>query len=118
MKFLCVVYADEKRFDAMSKAEAQALIVDSLAYDDELRRGGHFIVANALQPVQTARTVRKRNGKVSSVDGPFAETKEQLGGFILIDARDVDEAVRLASNIPMAQVGCIEVRPIMELKPE
>ncbi|MGH7865432.1 MAG: YciI family protein [Candidatus Binataceae bacterium] len=115
MKFLCVVYADGKKFDAMSDAERQTLDADSLAYDDELRRGGHFIVADALQPVRTAKTVRKRDGKVSVVDGPFAETKEQLGGFILINARNFDEAVQLASNVPMARVGSIEVRPIMEL---
>jgi hypothetical protein len=115
MKYLCLVYIEEKKLDAMSKAEHQTLVDNSLASDDELRKSGHFIAANALQPVRTATMVQVRNGKMSVTDGPFAETTEQLGGFILIEAKDLNEAIQVASKIPVAQVGRIEVRPIQEL---
>jgi hypothetical protein len=88
-----------------------------LAYDDALRRAGHLVVAHALQPVEAATTVRVRNGKLSTTDGPFAETKEQLGGFILIEARDLNEAIQVAAKIPLARRGSIEVRPIREIRP-
>ncbi len=116
MKYLCLVFNEEKKLDAMSKSEWDALVAEHLAYDERLRQSGHFLVGEALQPVQTAVTVRVRNGKVSTTDGPFAETKEQLGGFILINARDLNDAIRVASNIPSAHLGSIEVRPIMELE--
>jgi hypothetical protein len=115
MKYLCLVYVEEKNLHAMSKHEIDALVGESLAYDDDLRKSGHFIVAGALQPVQTATTVRIRNRRLSTTDGPFAETKEQLGGFVFIDARDLNDAIRVASKIPMARLGAIEVRPIQEL---
>jgi hypothetical protein len=116
MKYLCLVYIEEKKLDALSKSERDALIDESLAYDEELRKSGHFIVAQALQPVQTARTLRVRNGKLFTTDGPFAETKEQLGGFVFINARDLNDAIQAASKIPPARLGSIEVRPIMELE--
>jgi hypothetical protein len=116
MKYLCLVYIEEKNLDALSKSERDALIDESLAYDEELRKSGHFIVAQALQPVQTARTLRVRNGKLFTTDGPFAETKEQLGGFVFINARDLNDAIQAASKIPPARPGSIEVRPIMELE--
>ena len=116
MKYLCLVYIEEKKLDAMSKNELDALIDESLAYDEVLRKSGHYLVSEALQPVETAATVRVRNGKVSTTDGPFAETKEQLGGFILIDARDLNDAIQVASKIPPARLGSIEVRPIWELE--
>ncbi len=115
MKYLCLVYVDEKTLDAMPESELQALIDESLDYDDVLRKGGHYIASDALQPVETARTVRIDKGKVTTTDGPFAETKEQLGGFILIEARDLGEAVQVASRIPPARLGCIEVRPVLAL---
>jgi hypothetical protein len=115
MKYLCLVYLEEKKLYALSKSESEALIKESLAYDDELRRSGHYIVSNALQPVRLAATVWTRDGKPVVTDGPFAETKEQLGGFILIEARDLNEAIQVASKIPPGRLGCIEVRPIMEL---
>ena len=115
MQYLCLVYAEQKTFDAMSREEAKALDRASLDYDDTLRRQGHFIHANALQPVTAATTIRVRNGRMSTTDGPFAETKEHLGGFILIEAADLDEAIRLAAGIPMAGYGSIEIRPIMQL---
>jgi hypothetical protein len=93
-----------------------ALIDEALAYDEVLRKSGHYLVADALKSVQTATTIRIRNGKVSITDGPFAETKEQLGGFILIHARDLDDAIRVAAKIPPARLGSVEVWPIWELK--
>jgi hypothetical protein len=116
MKYLCLVYLEETNLDALSPDDSQALVDESLAYDDELRKSGHFIVAQALQPIQNASTLRVRNGKISITDGPFAETKEQLGGFILIDASDLNDALRVASKIPVARLGTIEVRPIRELE--
>ena len=115
MKYLCMVFLDEKNLDAMSESASQALIDESLAYDQTLRDRGHFIAAQALEPVSTATTVRLRNGKVSVTDGPFAETNEQIGGFILIEAHDLNEAIQLASQIPVIRLGGIEVRPVKEL---
>ncbi len=118
MRYLCAVYVEPKAMESLTPAEGTTLDRDSIAYDGELRRNGHYIVSDALQHAKTARTLRVRNGKLSIMDGPFAETKEQLGGFILIEARDIDEAVELASKIPMAKHGTIEVRPIMQLSPK
>ena len=115
MKYLCSVFFDEKNLDALSSKESEALDSESLAYDDVLRKGGHFLAAQALQPVQTATTIRVRGGKVTVTDGPFAETHEQIGGFILIEARDLNEAIQLASKIPAIRQGGIEVRPVKEL---
>ncbi|MGH7924782.1 MAG: YciI family protein [Candidatus Binatus sp.] len=115
MKFLCLVYFEQEALTSLSPDEKGRLDRDSLAYDKELERRGRYIVANALQPVRTARTVRVRGGKASATDGPFAETKELLGGFILIDAANMDEAVDIAAGIPLAKLGSIEVRPIMEI---
>jgi hypothetical protein len=117
MKYACLVYLVEREMSAMSKREADACVEESLAYDQALRRSGHLIVANALQPVETATTVRVRNGKLFTTDGPFAETKEQLGGFLLIEARDLNDAIQVAAKIPLARGGSIEVRPIKELRP-
>jgi hypothetical protein len=115
MRYLCLVYIDEKKLNALSKVDMDALVADALAYDDELRKSGHYIVSDALQPVRTATTLRMRNGKLSITDGPFVETKEQLGGFILIDARDLNDAMRIAAKIPPGRLGSIEVRLVMEL---
>jgi hypothetical protein len=109
MKYLCLVYLDEKRLDELPDEEC-------VAYDTAIRKSGHCIGSEALQSVQTATTVRVRSGKVSITDGPFAETKEQLAGFYLVDARDLDEAIQLASQIPPARVGSIEVRPIRPIR--
>jgi hypothetical protein len=118
MKYLCLVYYDEKTLDALSNSEYDALESEALAYDEEMRRSGHLIVAQPLQPVQSATTLRPRMGKMCITDGPFAETKEQLGGFVLIDAKDLKDAIEVASKIPPARLGCIEVRPIKELSPQ
>jgi hypothetical protein len=117
MKYVCLVYLVEKDMNEMTKRESDACVDESLAYDDALRKSGHLIVAHALQPIEAATTIRVRNGKVSATDGPFAETKEQLGGFMLIDARDLNDAIQVATKIPMARHGSIEVRPIKELRP-
>ena len=108
MKYLCLVYGEEKDIAAMTDDEC-------MAFDQGLRNSGKCLSSEALQPVRTAKTVRVRNGKVSFTDGPFAETKEHLAGFYLIDAADLNEAIQLASQIPPARVGSIEVRPIREL---
>ena len=115
MKYLCIVYVDEAKFDTMSESERATLDEASLASNDELRRRGYLIAASALQPVATATTVRVRNGRMSAVDGPFAETNEQLGGFVFIEARDLNEAIQVAGSLPVAAVGSIEVRPERDL---
>ncbi len=115
MKFMFMIYHDENDLDALPKAEMQALVDSALDYDDEIRGSGHYIVSNALQRARTARTIRVRGGKVSTTDGPFAETKEQLGGFFLIEAKDMDEACAVAARFPPARIGTIEVRPVQEL---
>jgi hypothetical protein len=109
MKYLCLVYLDEKRLGELPDEEC-------VAYDIAIRKSGHCMASEALESVQTATTVRVRNGKVSITDGPFAETKEQLAGFYMIEARDLDEAIRLAAKIPPAHVGSIEVRPIRPIR--
>jgi hypothetical protein len=116
MKFMFLIYHDEKTLDALPDGEMQALVDAALGYDEELRRSGHYIVSNALQRARTGRTVRVRGGKATTTDGPFAETKEQLGGFFLIEARDIDEACAIASRFPPARLGTIEVRPVQELR--
>jgi hypothetical protein len=116
MKYLCMVIIDEKKLNAMSESDLQALDDESLEYDDFLKKSGHFLAAQALESVDAATTVRQRNGKVSVTDGPFAETNEQIGGFILIEARDLNEAIQLASQIPGGRrLGGVEVRPVKEL---
>lgn len=115
MKYLCLVFNEEKKLAALSEREARAFEAAQHAYDAQLRRRGQLIAAAALQPVQAATTVRLRNGRLSLTDGPFAPTKEQLGGFFLIEARDLNEAVQLAARMPSARTGCVEVRPIRDL---
>ena len=109
MKYLCLVYGEEQALANMPDSHC-------LAYDEEIRRSGHCVASEALQPVATATTVRVRNGKVSVTDGPFAETKEFLAGFYMIEARDLNEAIQLAAKIPPATVGSIEVRPIRPIR--
>jgi len=109
MKYLCLVYLDEKRLNELPDA-------DCVAYDAAIRESGQCLASEALQSVHTATTVRVRDGKISITDGPFAETKEQLTGFYMIEAQDLDEAIRIAANIPPARVGSIEVRPIRPIR--
>jgi len=114
MKYLCLVYSDEEKLHGLPESPEDS---ECLAYAEKLQRSGHLIAGEALESIQTASTVRVRSGKLSVTDGPFAETKEQLAGFYLIDARDLNEAIRVASEIPPARVGSIEVRPIRRLNP-
>ena len=116
MRFLFTIYHDERVLDALPRDEMQALVDSALDYSDELRRSGHYIASDALQRPRTARTIRVRDAKVSTSDGPFAETKEQLGVFFLIEAKDMDEACKIAARFPPARVGTIEVRPVRELE--
>ena len=114
MRYLCLIYDDESKWGTMPKAEADAMMGEYFAFTDGIKKSGHHLGGEALQPTQTATTVRVRQGKISSTDGPFAETKEQLGGYYLINARDLNDAIQIASRIPSARTGSIEVRPIME----
>jgi hypothetical protein len=114
MRYLCLIYDDEKKTGAMPRGESDAFMGEYFTFTDGIKKSGHFLGGEALQPVHTATTVRVRNGKLSTTDGPFAETKEQLGGFYLINAKDLKDAVQVASKIPSARLGSVEVRPIME----
>lgn len=111
MKYLCLVYSEEEQLRSVNDAEC-------MEFGAELQESGRRIAAEALEPVHTATTVRVRNGKLNVSDGPFAETKEQLAGFYLVEARDLNEAIGIASQIPPARVGSIEVRPVRTLNPE
>jgi hypothetical protein len=109
MKYLCLVYLDEKRLEELPDE-------DCVEFDEGIRASGHCLASEALQPVQTATTLRVRNGRLSVTDGPFAETKEQLAGFYMIEARDLNEAIQIASRIPPARAGSIEVRPVRPIR--
>jgi len=116
MKYLCLIYEDEANLDGLSENEWNGVVGECLDAYEDLQRSGHVLASEALQPVRTATTVRVRNGRLSTTDGPFAETKEQLGGFYLIEASDLNEAIRIAARIPPARRGCVEVRPVQELR--
>jgi hypothetical protein len=115
MKFMFTIYHDENVLDAMPEKEMQALVDSAIEYAEEIRRSGHYIASDALQRVATARTIRVRAGKASTTVGPFIETKERLGGFFLIEAKDMDEACAIAARFPPARVAVIEVRPVQPL---
>lgn len=114
MKYLCLIYDEEQKFAAMAKTELEKLMGEYRAFTDGIRKSGHYIAGHQLAPVRAASTVRMRNGKMSATDGPFAETKEQLGGYYLIEAADLNEAMQIASRIPSARIGSVEVRPLHE----
>jgi len=116
MKFLLMIFHDEGTLDALPKEEMQTLVDSALDYTEEIQQSGHYIVSNALQRARSARTIRVRGGKATITDGPFIETKEQIGGFFLIEAKDMDEACAVAKRFPPARIGTIEVRPVQELK--
>jgi hypothetical protein len=123
MKYLCLAYYDEQAFDAMPKPEFDAIVRKCPQYDEALRASGHLVVQASLGSPRATTTVRPRNGKPSVTDGPFIETKEQVGGFFIIEARDPDEAIRVASKHPAANLGeqvgwAIEVRPIEGYEPK
>jgi hypothetical protein len=114
MKYLCLIYDEEKKLESMPKDESDKFMGEYFAFTDGIKKSGHYVAGEALQPVQTATTVRLRNGKISTTDGPFAETKEQLGGFYMIEARDLNDAIQVAAKIPSARLGSIEVRPVID----
>jgi hypothetical protein len=114
MKYLCLAYEAETTFSHMPAEQWEALREETLAYVETIRQSGHLLLTNALQSATTAANLRVRNGKVSVTDGPFIETKEQLGGFFLIEAADIDEAIQIAAKWPGARFGDIEVRPVEE----
>jgi len=114
MKYLCLIYDEEKKLHSMTKSEMDGLMGEYFAFTKAIQESGHLLGGNDLQPVQNATTVRVRGGRVSTTDGPFAETKEQLGGYYLIEAGDLNEAIQIAARIPSARIGSIEVRPIQE----
>ena len=116
MRYLCLIYDNEKSWETMPKDEADAVFGEYFSFTEGIKQSGHHLGGEALQPSQTATTVRVRNGKISTTDGPFAETKEQLAGFYLIEAQDLNEAIQIASKIPPARVGSIDVRPIRPIR--
>jgi hypothetical protein len=114
MKYLCLVYQDETGRHKLPKAELEKVIDEYQEFGESIKRSGHHLGSNGLQPTNSATTVRVRNGKISTTDGPFAETKEQLGGYFLIEAKDLNDAIQVAARIPSARWGSIEVRPVWE----
>jgi hypothetical protein len=114
MKYVCLGYLEEKKWEAMPESERQAFMEECFAYDDVLRKNGHFIGGEALQSAGSAATLRFHNGKVTTTDGPYAETKEQLGGILLLEAKDLDHAIQLMSKHPGVRVGSFEIRPAAE----
>ena len=112
MRYLCLIYEDESKWATMSEADANAIMGEYFAFTEAVKKSGHYVGGEALQPTQTASSVRVRQGKTSTTDGPFAETKEQLGGYYLIEARDLNDAIQVAGRIPGARTGTVEVRPI------
>ena len=117
MQYMCLIYEQESQWAKMSEAEKGAMYTDYYKFSDEIKKSGHWVAGDPLEPTHTATTVRVRNGKAQTTDGPFAETKEQLGGYYIIEAKDLDEAVAIAGRIPGARIGSIEVRPLMVVPP-
>jgi hypothetical protein len=115
MKYLCLVYADEAKLNALPQDHVDALIDETMATNEELAAGGRLILTEALEQVASATTVRVRDGRLSATDGPFTETNEQLGGFWLIEAQDLNEAIRIAGRLPSARIGAVEIRPVIDL---
>lgn len=118
MKYLCLIYENEKNWETMPQSDAEGIMKEYFAFTEDIRKSGKYVAGEALQPTPTATTVRVRNGKVSTTDGPFVETKEQLGGFYLIDAKDLNDAIQVAARIPSARLGGIEVRPVVDFSAE
>ncbi|MDZ7289961.1 MAG: YciI family protein [candidate division KSB1 bacterium] len=115
MKYLCLGYMEESKWETMSENERNAFVDECFAYDDELRKNGHFVGGEALQSAQNAITLRWRNGKVVVTDGPYAETKEQLGGILVLEARDLNHAIQLMVKHPGVKGGPFEIRPAADL---
>ena len=116
MKYLCLIYENEKAWQTISKEESDQVMADYMKFTDDIGKSGHLLGGEALQPTNSATTVRVRNGKVTTTDGPYVETKEQLGGYYLIEAKDLNDAIQVAGRIPGARSGGVEVRPIMSFE--
>jgi hypothetical protein len=114
VKYLCLIYSDETMWPKLPKADAEAMMGEYVAFSNSVKASGHWLAGHRLSPTPAARTVRVRNGQVSKTDGPYAETKEQLGGYYMIEAPDIEAAADVASRIPGARFGGIEVRPVVE----
>jgi hypothetical protein len=117
MQYLLLIYGAEKAWTTMSEAERNTLFAEYRTFTDDIKKSGHYVGGNALQPIHTATTVRVREGKSATTDGPFAETREQLGGYMLIDVKDLDEAIAIAGRIPLARTSTVEIRPVREGQP-
>jgi hypothetical protein len=117
MQYLLLIYENEANFASVPEAEQGKIFQEYMDYTNRINKSGNYVSGEALQPVSSATTVRQRNGKTLTTDGPFAETKEQLGGFFMVEAKDLDEAIKLATGIPAVRTGTIEVRPIMPTPP-
>lgn len=117
MKYLLLIYSDEAQWATISEAEAGQVMAEYMQYTNDIHKSGNYLGGEALQPTATATSVRVRDGKTLTTDGPFAETREQLGGFYFVEAKDLDEAIALAARIPGSRAGTIEVRPIMPTPP-
>jgi len=112
MKYLCLIYNDEREMGTMPRPDGEKMMAEYSEFTENIKKSGHYKGGDALQPTTAATTVRVRQNKVSTTDGPFAETKEQLGGFYMIDAKDLNDAISVASRIPGARTGSVEVRPV------
>ncbi len=115
MKFICLGYIEPNKFENLSETARNAMVDECFSYDDELRKNGHFAGGEALQPPQTAATLRWENDKVSMTDGPYAETKEQIGGILILEARDLNHAIQIMSKHPGVKAGPFEIRPAADL---
>jgi hypothetical protein len=113
MKYMLLIYDAEQEIAKMSQEEGERFFAEYMKFTDEIRASGHLVSGDALEPIRTATTVRIRDGKLSTTDGPFAETREQLGGYYVIEAKDLDEALKIAARVPSARTGSIEVRPLV-----
>lgn len=114
MRYACLIYDAESTWSAMPKADADKYMGEYHVFTQDIKKSGHYVAGEALQPTSTATTVRVRGGKITTTDGPFADTKEQFGGFYLVEAKDLNEAIQIAARIPSARIGTIEVRPIVD----
>lgn len=118
MKYLCLIYHDEQEWAELPKAEVDGVMAEYFQFTEEVRESGHWIAGEALHPTTAATTVRVRGRKTDTTDGPFAETREQLGGFYMIEARDLNDAIQVSARIPAARWGAVEVRPVVDFSAE
>jgi hypothetical protein len=114
MRYVCLIYVNEAEEAKIMQAEGDKVMGEYFTFTGDIQKSGHYKAGEALQPVKSATTLRSRGGTLKTTDGPFAETKEQLGGFYLIDAKDLNEAIQIASRIPAVRHGCVEVRPVVD----